>query len=58
MILTYDDSTSEEKVSMITEEMKHEMLDEWSRTKRAPVHTQFLHAEELAEARDVAPVGE
>ena len=34
------------------------MLDEWSRTERAPVHTQLLHAEELAEARDVAPVGE
>jgi hypothetical protein len=43
---------------MITEEMKQEMLDEWARTKRAPTHTQFLHAEELAEAREVVPVGE
>ena len=58
MELTYDDITSEEKVSMITEEMKHDMLEEWSRTKRAPVHTQFLHAEELAEAREVVPAGE
>ncbi len=27
--------------------MKLEMLDEWSRTKRAPHHTHFLHEEEL-----------
>ncbi|WP_313631647.1 VOC family protein, partial [Psychrobacter sp.] len=46
--LTYDDPTSEDKVSMITEAIKQDMLDEWSRTKRAPVHTQFLHSEELA----------
>ncbi|HCI31470.1 MAG TPA: glyoxalase, partial [Psychrobacter sp.] len=38
--------------------IKHDMLDEWSRTKRAPVHTQFLHSDEFAEARDIAPVGE
>ncbi len=32
---------------MITEEMKYEMLEEWSKTKRAPHHTHFLHADEL-----------
>ncbi|WP_201558092.1 VOC family protein [Psychrobacter sp. 72-O-c] len=58
MELTYDDITSEEKVSMITEEIKKDMLDEWSRTKRAPGHTHFLHAEELAEAKEHVPVGE
>jgi catechol 2,3-dioxygenase-like lactoylglutathione lyase family enzyme len=56
--LTYDDPTSEDKVSMITDAIKQDMLDEWSRTKRAPAHTQFLHSEELAEAREIAPVGE
>ncbi|MGO3875453.1 MAG: VOC family protein, partial [Psychrobacter celer] len=56
--LTYDDVTSEEKVSMITEAMKQEMLDEWSRTKRAPVHTQFLHKEELEEVKQQLPMGE
>ena len=56
--LTYDDPTSEDKVSMITDAIKQDMLDEWSRTKRAPAHTQFLHSDELAEAREVAPVGE
>ena len=58
MELTYDDITSEEKVSMITEEIKHDMLEEWSRTKRAPAHTHFLHAEELKEAIELVPVGE
>ena len=58
MELTYDDITSEEKVSMITEEIKHDMLEEWSRTKRAPAHTHFLHAEELKEAKELVPVGE
>ncbi|AMN49338.1 MULTISPECIES: VOC family protein [unclassified Psychrobacter] len=58
MELTYDDITSEEKVSMITEEIKHDMLEEWSRTKRAPAHTHFLHAEELKEAKEQVPVGE
>ncbi len=56
--LTYDDSASEAKVSMITEEMKQEMLDEWTRTKRAPTHTHFLHAEELKEAKKQVPMGE
>ncbi|WP_058369018.1 VOC family protein [Psychrobacter sp. ENNN9_III] len=58
MELTYDDITSEEKVSMITEEIKQDMLDEWTRTKRAPAHTHFLHAEELKEAKEQVPVGE
>lgn len=56
--LTYDDPTSEEKVSMITEEIKQDMLDEWTRTKRAPAHTHFLHAKELAEAKELVPAGE
>lgn len=56
--LTYDDPTSEQKISLITEEMKVEMLEEWTRTKRAPTHTQFLHSDELAEVKEVAPVGE
>lgn len=49
--LTYDDPKSPEKIAMITEEMKHEMLEEWSKTKRAPHHTHFLHAEELDTAQ-------
>ena len=56
--LTYDDPTSEQKISLITEEMKVDMLQEWSRTKRAPTHTQFLHSEELAEVKQATPVGE
>ncbi|MGP5211698.1 VOC family protein [Psychrobacter alimentarius] len=56
--LTYDDPTSHDKVSMITEAIKHDMLEEWSRTKRAPTHTQFLHSDELSEAKEVAPAGE
>jgi catechol-2,3-dioxygenase len=45
--LTYNDSHADAKIARITEEMKLEMLDEWSRTKRAPQHTHFLHEEEL-----------
>lgn len=45
--LTYDDATSPEKIALITEEIKQEMLEEWSKTKRAPTHTHFLHAAEL-----------
>ena len=56
--LTYDDSASEEKISMITEEMKYDMLDEWSRTKRAPAHTQFLHATEFEKIKQQVPMGE
>lgn len=47
--LTYDDPRSPEKIAKITDQIKQEMLDEWTRTKRAPHHTQFLHAEELSE---------
>lgn len=45
--LTYDDAAAPEKVARITEALKQEMLDEWSKTKRAPKHTHFLHASEL-----------
>ena len=45
--LAYNDPAAAEKIAMITEEMKHEMLDEWDRTKKAPTHTQFLHAAEF-----------
>jgi catechol 2,3-dioxygenase-like lactoylglutathione lyase family enzyme len=57
--LAYDDQKSLEKIAMITEDMKHEMLEEWSKTKRAPHHTHFLHADELdndlAEAQKTVP---
>ncbi len=45
--LAYDDEKAPEKIAMISEKMKHEMLEEWSKTKRAPHHTHFLHADEL-----------
>ena len=45
--LAYDDPAAAAKIAMITEEMKYEMLEEWSKTKRAPHHTHFLHANEL-----------
>ncbi|HAV58281.1 MAG: glyoxalase [Acinetobacter sp. GWC1_38_13] len=45
--LTYNDVHADAKIARITEEMKVEMLEEWSRTKRAPLHTHFLHEEEL-----------
>lgn len=45
--LAYDDEKAPEKIAMITEEMKHDMLEQWSQTKRAPDHTHFLHASEL-----------
>lgn len=45
--LTYNDPKAAEKIAMISEEMKYEMLEEWDRTKKAPSHTQFLHAEEF-----------
>lgn len=41
---------------MITEEMKHEMLEHWTLTKRAPHHTHFLHADELDNNSDTAKV--
>lgn len=56
--LTYDDISAPEKISRITEVMKYEMLEEWSRTKRAPTHTQFLHAAELDDVKIKAPLGE
>lgn len=49
--LAYDDEKAPEKIAMITEEMKHEMLEQWSKTKRAPHHTHFLHANELDTAK-------
>lgn len=45
--LTYDDITAKAKIAQITEEIKYEMLDEWTKTKRAPKHTAFLHSEEF-----------
>lgn len=45
--LAYDDEQAPAKIAMITEEMKYQMLEEWSKTKRAPKHTHFLHASEL-----------
>ena len=45
--LAYDDEKAAQKIALITEEMKYEMLEEWSKTKRAPHHTHFLHADEL-----------
>lgn len=45
--LAYDDMAAPTKIAMITEEIKQEMLNEWSKTKRAPTHTHFLHAAEL-----------
>lgn len=45
--LAYDDEKAPQKIAPITEEMKHDMLEQWSQTKRAPDHTHFLHAAEL-----------
>lgn len=45
--LAYDDEKAHQKIAMITEEMKYDMLEQWSKTKRAPSHTHFLHADEL-----------
>lgn len=45
--LAYDDEKAAQKIALITGEMKYEMLEEWSKTKRAPHHTHFLHADEL-----------
>lgn len=45
--LTYNDPAAPEKIALITDEMKQDMLDEWTRTKRAPAHTQFLHSSEF-----------
>lgn len=56
--LTYDDANSAQKVSLITEEMKVDMLNEWTATKRAPTHTQFLHSEEFSELKEQTQLGE
>ena len=45
--LAYDDEKAHQKIAMITEAMKYDMLEQWSKTKRAPSHTHFLHADEL-----------
>ncbi|MEK5756557.1 VOC family protein [Acinetobacter variabilis] len=45
--LAYDDEKAPQKIALITEEMKYDMLEQWSKTKRAPSHTHFLHADEL-----------
>ena len=54
--LAYDDEKAPSKIAMITEEMKHEMLEHWTLTKRAPHHTHFLHADELDNNSDTAKV--
>lgn len=54
--LAYDDEKASAKIAMITEEMKYEMLEEWSKNKRAPHHTHFLHADELENNSAVAKV--
>ena len=54
--LAYDDEKAPAKIAMITEEMKYDMLEQWSRSKRAPHHTHFLHADELDEATALAKV--
>ncbi|MDH1489977.1 VOC family protein [Acinetobacter johnsonii] len=46
--LAYDDEKAPQKIAMITEQMKYDMLEEWSKTKHAPQHTHFLHADELS----------
>jgi catechol-2,3-dioxygenase len=33
------------------DEVKWAMLEDWSKTKRAPKHADWLHAKELAESR-------
>lgn len=45
--LTYNDPKSQAMLAKITEKMKYDMLEEWSQTKRAPKHTQFLHEAEF-----------
>ncbi len=45
--LAYDDPDAPNKIAQITDELKYDMLNEWAATKRAPSHTQFLHAQEF-----------
>ena len=54
--LAYDDEKAPQKIAMITEQMKYDMLAEWSKTKRAPQHTHFLHADELSHNSRTAKV--
>ena len=54
--LAYDDEKAPAKIAMITEEMKYEMLEEWSKNKLAPHHTHFLHADELENNSALAKV--
>lgn len=54
--LAYDDEKAPQKIAMITEQMKYDMLEEWSKTKRAPHHTHFLHADELSHNSRTAKV--
>ncbi|WP_244151966.1 VOC family protein [Rodentibacter myodis] len=46
--LTYDDPKAADKIALISESMKQDMINEWVRTRRAPTHTQFLHADEFS----------
>ena len=55
--LAYDDEKAPQKIAMITEEMKYDMLEQWSKTKRAPSHTHFLHADELDHSTREAKMG-
>lgn len=48
--LTYNDPGAPGKIARISEQMKKEMLEEWSRTKKAPNHTKFLHEAEFLKA--------
>ena len=54
--LAYDDEKAAAKIALITEQMKAEMLEQWSTTKRAPQHTQFLHADELENNASTAKI--
>ena len=54
--LAYDDEKAPQKIAMITEQMKYDMLEEWSKTKRAQQHTHFLHADELSHNSRTAKV--
>ena len=54
--LAYDDEKAPQKIAMITEQMKYDMLEEWSKTKRATQHTDFLNADELSHNSHTAKV--
>lgn len=46
--LAYDDPDAGQMAAKAAQ-VKDLMLEEWTRTKRAPEHTQWLHAKELSE---------